>query len=91
VKVEIILVDDKNKMIRRTRTHRQSTKAQLYCTSYCTPRKKTYDLETTGATANDEADFDATAFPPKRGDEAVNAEALAVKRAAAITNFILMV
>lgn len=41
----------------------------------------TYDLETTGATA--------TAFPPKRGDEVVNAEALAVKRAAAITNFIL--
>ena len=52
--------------------------------------KITYDWETTGATANDEADFDATAFPPKRGDEAVNAEALAVKRATAITNFILL-
>jgi len=37
----------------------------------------------------DDAGADATAFPPKRGDMVVNAEALAERRAAAKRNFIL--
>ena len=48
----------------------------------------TYDPVRMGA-MTDDAGADATAFPPKRGDMVVNAEALAERRAAAIKNFIL--